>query len=275
MAEVEWIKVSTSMFETSRKIKSIELMKDGDRILVIWFKLLLLAGNVNDGGAIYITEDKPYDLESLAGELRRPEALVKKALEVFEGYGMIERENGIIYLTSWEKYQSAEKLDIIREHNRIAQQRSRSRKKERKTKDMSMTCQTNVNDNVIDSHVTESVTSHADVTLGHDIEEEEELDKEFHSFTLSDTRAGACAGEDEAVENLQKGALMRRYLGGTLGGGVVLLSEAQFDSLCEKLSLEELERYLAVVRDCEKKGMRYKKSHYQAILDMAKEDRKV
>lgn len=256
MAEVEWIKVSTSMFETSRKIKSIELMKDGDRILVIWFKLLLLAGNVNDGGAIYITEDKPYDLESLAGELRRPEALVKKALEVFEGYGMIERENGIIYLTSWEKYQSAEKLDIIREQNRVRKRRQRERQSR-------------------DSHVTESVTSHADVTLGHDIEEEEELDKEFHSFTPSGACACACAGEDEAVENLQKGALMRRYLGGTLGGGVVLLSEAQFDSLCEELSLEELERYLAVVRDCEKKGMRYKKSHYQAILDMAKEDRKV
>ena len=262
MAEVEWIKVSTSMFETSRKIKSIELMKDGDRILVIWFKLLLLAGNVNDGGAIYITEDKPYDLESLAGELRRPEALVKKALEVFEGYGMIERENGIIYLTSWEKYQNAEQLELMREYNRIAQRKSREkRKKEKQSKDGN--CQTNV------------IDSQKNVIDGQDIEEEEELDKEFHSFTLSDTRAGACAGEDEAVENLQKGALMRRYLGGTLGGGVVLLSEAQFDSLCEELSLEELERYLAVVRDCEKKGMRYKKSHYQAILDMAKEDRKV
>ena len=262
MAEVEWIKVSTSMFETSRKIKSIELMKDGDRILVIWFKLLLLAGNVNDGGAIYITEDKPYDLESLAGELRRPEALVKKALEVFEGYGMIERENGIIYLTSWEKYQNAEQLELMREYNRIAQRKSREkRKKEKQSKDGN--CQTNV------------IDSQKNVIDGQDIEEEEELDKEFHSFTLSDTRAGACAGEDEAVENLQKGALMRRYLGGTLGGGVVLLSETQFDSLCEELSLEELERYLAVVRDCEKKGMRYKKSHYQAILDMAKEDRKV
>ena len=262
MAEVKWIKVSTSMFETSRKIKQIELMKNGDGILVIWFKLLLLAGSINDGGAIYITEDKPYDLESLAGELRRPEALVKKALEVFEGYGMIERENGIIYLTSWEKYQNAEQLELMREYNRIAQRKSREkRKKEKQQKDGN--CQTNV------------IDSQKNVIDGQDIEEEEELDKEFHSFTLSDTRAGACAGEDEVVENLQKGALMRRYLGGTLGGGVVLLSEAQFDSLCEELSLEELERYLAVVRDCEKKGMRYKKSHYQAILDMARQDRKV
>lgn len=251
MAEVEWIKVSTSMFETSRKIKSIELMKDGDRILVIWFKLLLLAGNVNDGGAIYITEDKPYDLESLAGELRRPEALVKKALEVFEGYGMIERENGIIYLTSWEKYQSVDKLTIIREKDRDRKRRKRAEQKA----DIPRTVRGNSTDVP-------------------DIEEEEELDKEFHSFTLSDTRACVCAGEDEDVENLQKGALMRRYLGGTLGGGVVLISEAQFDSLCELLSLDELERYLTVVRDCEKQGKHYKKSHYQAILDMARADRR-
>ena len=251
MAEVEWIKVSTSMFETSRKIKSIELMKDGDRILVIWFKLLLLAGNVNDGGAIYITEDKPYDLESLAGELRRPEALVKKALEVFEGYGMIERENGIIYLTSWEKYQSVDKLTIIREKDRDRKRRKRAEQKA----DIPRTVRGNSTDVP-------------------DIEEEEELDKEFHSFALSDTRACACAGEDEDVENLQKGALMRRYLGGTLGGGVVLISEAQFESLCEELSLEELERYLAVVRDCEKKGKHFKKPHYQAIIDMARADRR-
>lgn len=263
MAEVEWIKVSTSMFETSRKIKSIELMKDGDRILVIWFKLLLLAGNVNDGGAIYITEDKPYDLESLAGELRRPEALVKKALEVFEGYGMIERENGIIYLTSWEKYQSAEKLDIIREQNRIRQANFKKRKK-------ALSSETgNVSGNV-----TSNATGNAEVTLGNAVEERRE-NKEFHSFTLSDTRACACAGEDEVVENLKKDDLKRRYLGGTLGEGIVMMSDAQFESLFEILTLDEVEKYFAVIKECERKGMKYKKTHYQAVLDMAKQDRKV
>ena len=273
MAEVKWIKVSTSMFETSRKIKQIELMKNGDGILVIWFKLLLLAGSINDGGAIYITEGVPYDPVSLAGELRRPTAIVKQALGIFESYGMTKTENGIIYLTSWDKYQSAEKLELMREYNRIAQQKSRERRKKGKQQ-KDENCQTNVIDSQ-ENCQTNVIDSQENVNECQGTEERDIIDLEFHSFTLSDTRAGACAGEDEVVENLQKGALMRRYLGGTLGGGVVLLSEAQFDSLCEELSLEELERYLAVVRDCEKKGMRYKKSHYQAILDMAKEDRKV
>jgi hypothetical protein len=77
------------------------------------------------------------------------------------------------------------------------------------------------------------------------------------------------------VENLKKSDLMRRYLGGTLGGGVVMLSKVQFDMLCDELSHEELERYLAVVRDCEKQGKHYKKSHYQAIRDMAHKDRRI
>ena len=252
MAEVEWIKVSTGMFETSRKIKQIELMKNGDGILVIWLKLLLLAGNINDGGAIYITEDKPYDIASLAGELRRPASLVKQALDVFEGYGMIENDGGIIYLTSWEKYQSAEKLDVIREQNRMRKRRQRERQSR-------------------DSHV----TSHECVTLGHATEEELDLDLEFQSSALSCTPAPAREKELSPVENLERRALMRRYLGGTLGGGVVMMSDEQFNALCEELSHEELEKYLAVVRDCEKQGKHYKKSHYQAILDMAKKDRRL
>ena len=107
-------------------------------------------------------------------------------------------------------------------------------------------------------------------------------ESKVNSITLSDTCA--CVREEEdgavenpvenSVENSEREALKLKYLGGTLGGGVVLISDAQFESLCEELSLEELERYLAVVRDCEKKGKRYKKSHYQAILDMARADRR-
>lgn len=255
MAEVEWIKVSTGMFETSRKIKQIELMKNGDGILVIWLKLLLLAGNINDGGAIYITEDKPYDITSLAGELRRPVSLVKQALDVFEGYGMIENDGGIIYLTSWEKYQSAEKLDIIREQTRKRVEKCRRKKRE----DVTLG----------------NVTGNANVTHGNATEEELDLDLEFQSSTLSCTPAPAREKELSHVENLERRALMRRYLGGTLGGGVVMMSDEQFNALCEELSHEELEKYLAVVRDCEKQGKHYKKSHYQAILDMAKKDRRL
>ena len=68
----------------------------------------------------------------------------------------------------------------------------------------------------------------------------------------------------------------RKVLGGELGKGVVLLSQEQIDDLLERLSLEEFDYYVGVVADCILKGKQYKrKTHYQAILDMAAKDRKV
>ena len=63
---------------------------------------------------------------------------------------------------------------------------------------------------------------------------------------------------------------------GKLGKGVVFMSDEQFSDLCEKLSLDELHKYIDVVAECELKGKKFKKkSHYQAILDMVAKDRKV
>jgi len=65
-------------------------------------------------------------------------------------------------------------------------------------------------------------------------------------------------------------------LGGELGKGVVFLSQEQMDDLLEKLSIEEFDYYVGVVADCILKGKQFKrKTHYQAILDMATQDRKV
>ena len=65
-------------------------------------------------------------------------------------------------------------------------------------------------------------------------------------------------------------------MGGELGGGVVFLSEEQMHDLLDRLSADEFDRYVGIVRDQEQKGNHYKsKSHYQAILEMAEKDRRV
>ena len=94
-----------------------------------------------------------------------------------------------------------------------------------------------------------------------DIEEEreEEKEKESHSFIPS--------AREEAKMKL---------LGGTLGKGVVMLSDEQMDSLLDELSWEEFDKYVAIVAEMERSGKHYKrKTHYQAILEMAQNDRKV
>ena len=65
------------------------------------------------------------------------------------------------------------------------------------------------------------------------------------------------------------------FLGGKLGKGVVMLSDEQIDSLLDELSVDEFDKYVGIVADAELSGKHYrKKTHYQAILDMVKKDRK-
>ena len=258
MGEVKWIKVSTDMFSNNRKIKQIELMPEGDAILVIWLKLMLLAGNINDGGAIYLTPEIPYTDEMLANELRRPLTTVRLALSVFERFGMIEIIDDILMLSSWEKYQSTDRLAEIREYNRLAKQRSREKQKQLEiVNDKSMTSQR--------CHDTEE-----------DIEEDEEKEEEFHSFNHSNARESEFE-EDNPVENsTDRESVRLKYLGGKLGKGVVMLSDEQLSDLLDKLSVEEFDKYVSIVADCELSGQHYKKkTHYQAILEMARKDRKL
>ena len=128
MADVKWIKIVTNIFD-NRKVKQIETMPEGDTILVIWFKLICLAGSLNDNGLIYLTPEIPYTEDMLAAQFGRPISVVRLALRTFESFGMIEVVDNFLSLPSWEKYQSAEKLAHIRSKNAERQARFRERKK--------------------------------------------------------------------------------------------------------------------------------------------------
>lgn len=126
--EIKWIKLSTGIFDND-KIKQIEALPEGDSLIVIWLKLLVLAGEKNDGGAIYFTKTIPYSDQMLSVAFRRPLPTVQLALRTFESFGMIEIINDFIMLPNWEKYQNVDGMERIREQNRIRQ--ARKREKER------------------------------------------------------------------------------------------------------------------------------------------------
>lgn len=46
MSEIKWIKITTDVFD-DEKICLIDALPDHDAILVIWFKILVLAGKLN------------------------------------------------------------------------------------------------------------------------------------------------------------------------------------------------------------------------------------
>lgn len=161
MAEVKWIKIAVDMFD-NRKIKQIESMPDGDSLLIIWIKLLCLAGNVNDGGYIYLTKEIPYTDEMLATQFNRPLQNIRLALQTFKQFGMVEIVDNMIYLSSWQKYQNTDKLAEIREQNRLRKQAQRLREKEQKLLPSR------------DSHVTQD----GQVTPSHALDIEEDKDKD-------------------------------------------------------------------------------------------------
>lgn len=128
MLQVKWIKLSTDIFN-NRKIHQIEKMPDGDALIVIWLKLLILAGSINDCGLVYFTKDLPYTDQLLATEFDRPLATIQLALATFQSFGMIDIVDNVIAVSNWEKYQNAEGLDKIREQTKARVARYRANQK--------------------------------------------------------------------------------------------------------------------------------------------------
>lgn len=128
IADVKWIKITTGLFD-NRKIRQIESLPEGDRIIVIWVKMLCLAGNINDNGLMYITREVPYTEEMLAQQFNRPLHLVKLALDTFVKFSMIEIIDDVFHISNWEKYQNVDGLDKIREQTRARVAKHRENKK--------------------------------------------------------------------------------------------------------------------------------------------------
>lgn len=127
--EVWWIKLKLSMFD-DEKIKVIESMTGGDTMLVVWIKLLVMAGKCNSGGRLVIAENINYTPEMIAAVIGRPSQVVTNALNMFQRFGMIELgSDGSIYIQNWEKHQNEDKLEHIRESNRLRKQKERENKR--------------------------------------------------------------------------------------------------------------------------------------------------
>lgn len=102
---VKWIKIVVDIFD-DEKILMIEQLPSGDTLLVIWFKLLCLAGKMNNGGVFLLNDKIAYTDEMLAAVFRRDITTVKLALDTFEKFEMIVRCDDVISLSKWSKHQS-------------------------------------------------------------------------------------------------------------------------------------------------------------------------
>ena len=268
MADVQWIRLIVGTFD-GNSFKRIKRAKIGgvayrDKLTAVWFELLDLAGKSNTNGYLIDNNEIPYrSFEDIATMLDREEKEIELCMQFFINERMVEIIDDIYCLSNFTRFQNQEGLEKIREQTRKRVAKHRERK---------LLVQGNAECNVT-------------VTLRNDIEEEKEEEKEIHSISHSCENAYIekrieeleLEGEDAEAyrKELQEG-LKLKYIGGTLGQGVLFMSDEQFCDLCSKLTIDELDKYCSIVVECEKNGKRYKrKSHYQAILDMAQDDRKV
>ena len=163
MADVKWIKIVTDIFD-DEKIRYIETLPNGDTTIVIWFRLLCLAGKSNSNGLLMMTDRIAYTDEMLASIFKRDIKVIQFAISTFEKLGMVELMGNRLYLTNWEKHQSIDKLEKIRENTRkrVANHRQK--------------------------HLECNVTVTLPVTQCNATEEEEELeqDKELEKDTFKD-----------------------------------------------------------------------------------------
>lgn len=127
IADVKWIKIVTDIFD-DQKIRFIETMPNGDEIIVVWFKLICLAGKSNCNGFLMMTDKIAYTEEMLSSIFSRDIKLIHMAIDTFQRLDMIEVIDNRLYISNWEKHQNAERLAEIKKHNRIRQARFREKK---------------------------------------------------------------------------------------------------------------------------------------------------
>lgn len=128
MADVQWIRITTDMFD-NRKIKHLRKLPEGNNIVLIWVMLLTMAGRCNAGGMIFLTENIPYTTKMLADELGFEENTIRLALQVFEELHMVTTDQEYLRVPGWEEYQNVEGLDRIREQTRVRVANHRERKR--------------------------------------------------------------------------------------------------------------------------------------------------
>lgn len=128
MAEVKWIKIVTDLFD-DEKILLIESLPSADSIIVIWFKLLCLAGKNNNSGVFVMNDKIPYTEEMLSTIFRRDLNTVRLALTTFENFGMIEIMNNVITIPNWSKHQNLDQLEERKEYMKDYMKKYREKQK--------------------------------------------------------------------------------------------------------------------------------------------------
>lgn len=218
MADVKWIKITTDIFD-DEKILMIESMPAADSVIVIWFKLLTMAGKQNNNGVFMMANRIAYTDEMLASIFRRDVNVVRMALQVFQQFGMIEIVENVITIPNWGKHQSLDAYEKkkVRDRERIAKKRAEQKALVSMSPDV-------------------SPDMSPDVAFSDKEEEKEKEKEEKESIGLPTAPTAPIVPGTEGPVRHRHGA-----------NGWVLLTDEQYKKLLHDLGPAELERCITYV----------------------------
>lgn len=244
MADVSWIKITTGMFEDD-KLDFIEGLPEADAIMVIWCKLLCLAGRCNLNGFIMLTENIPFDEKMLANKFKRNISIVSLALDTFIKLNMLSvTENGFC-ISNFTKHQNIEGMDKIREQTkkRVDKHRELMKLMTASKKDIDDTDEsvTENQDCVTKTETQSNVTCNVTVTQSNATDLELELDLDLD--------------KKKKVQEIK-----------TLYADVVLMTDDEHRKLTERFGIDGINsRIEKLSLYIQSTGKKYK-SHYATIL---------
>ena len=247
-----WLKLKRDFFKR-HDIRIIEEMPNGKDYVLFYLKLLL--ESIDHEGSLRFSDTIPYNEQMLSVVTNTNVDIVRSAMKLFIELQLIEIfDDQTIFMGEVEKLIGSESESAERVR------RFRQNQKALLSNGDVQNCNTEI-----------------------EKEEEKEINKELYreidrenapAFPQSFSKPDSLSNFSTDLSTIEE--TKRKMLGGELGRGVVFLSNAQMDDLLDKLSIEEFNHYVGVVADCILKGRPFrKKTHYQAILDMASADRKV
>lgn len=248
-----WLKLKRDFFKR-HDIRIIEEMQNGKDYVLFYLKLLL--ESIDHEGSLRFSDTIPYNEQMLSVITNTNVDIVRSAMKLFIELQLIEIfDDKTIYMGEVEKMigsesESAGRVRRFRENQKA------------------LLCNGDVTKSNIEKEIEEEIKKDKDIEL----ENERKSESSFAQPTDSENDSLSTFSTGLSTVEEKK----RKMLGGELGKGVVFLSQEQIDDLLDKLSLEEFDYYVGVVADCILKGKQYKrKTHYQAILDMASADRRI
>lgn len=251
MAEAKkfyWLKLKRDFFKR-HDIRIIEEMPNGKDYVLFYLKLLL--ESIDHEGSLRFSDTIPYNEQMLSVVTNTNIDIVRSAMKLFTELKLMEvLDDATIYM--------AEVNNMIGSESWSAERVRRFRQKQ------------------------QALLCNGDVTSCNE-EKEEELDKDLDTDIENERKNENASDHSLDIESNDLSTdfstleeKKRKVLGGELGKGVVMLSDEQMDDLLDKLSLDEFDHYVGVVADCILSGKKYtRKTHYQAILDMAANDRRI